>query len=645
MERWLKGVAIKSSTEGSQVVRLDDASNSNQGDMTASSSSSMVSSSSSKTSNDTLKAKKRKYDESYINLGFVDSNGSPLCMLCSKLLPNSSMVPAKMRRYLETVHPDFKDKSKEFFVRKKEQLLRSQKTMTYATQTVNEKATEASYLVSYRIAQAGEAHTIAEKLIKPCVVDITQCMLDEKSAKHLSTVQLSNDTVSRRIGDLAGYIKQELVARLQNNKFVLQMDESTDVAGLAVLLVIVRYPYKHSLEEDLLMCSSLPTNTTGEEIFNTINIFFEENQLDWNDCIDICTDGAKAMTGRTAGAVSRIKMKAPNCSSSHCILHRQSLAVKKMPPNLKLVLDEAVKIINFVKSRPLQSRLFSILCEDYGSNHKTLLLHTEVRWLSRGKTLTRLFELRTELEAFLTDIPFNLKDRLSDKSWLFRLAFLADMFGKLNELNLSLQGKQTTVFNANKKITAFKRKLDFWITCFVKREIESFSLLSEFLSDTEMFQNETLFVELVQYLNDLRATFESYFPEEQNTKLKINSWIQNPFSSNLQKPENMSNQIYESFLEMTSDTSMESWLKTISLNDFYCRVRDEYPQLATEALNVLLPFPTTYLCETGFSAYTATKTKYRNRLDAEPDMRIQLSSIKPDITQLMRNKKQFHASH
>ena len=119
-----------------------------------------------------------------------------------------------------------------------------------------------------------------------------------------------------------------------------------------------------------------------------------------------------------------------------------------------------------------------------------------MRWLSRGKTLTRLFELRTELEAFLTDIPLNLKDRLSDKSWLFRLAFLADMFGKLNELNLSLQGKQTTVFNANNKITAFKRKLDFWITCFGEREIESFSLLSEFLSrlslsDTEIFQNET----------------------------------------------------------------------------------------------------------------------------------------------------------
>ncbi|GBP66088.1 Zinc finger BED domain-containing protein 5 [Eumeta japonica] len=78
---------------------------------------------------------------------------------------------------------------------------------------------------------------------------------------------------------------------------------------------------------------------------------------------------------------------------------------------------------------------------------------------------------------------------------------------------------------------------------------------------------------------------------------------------------------------------------------FWCRIRDEYPMLGKMALNILLPFPTTYLCDTGFSTYAATKTKYRNRLDAEPDLRLQLSSIKPDINQLMKNKKQFHTSH
>ncbi|GBP53084.1 Zinc finger BED domain-containing protein 5 [Eumeta japonica] len=65
--------------------------------------------------NEDVRTKKRKYDESYISFGVVDSNGSPLCMLCSKLLSNSSMTPAKLRQYLETVHSESKDKNKDFF--------------------------------------------------------------------------------------------------------------------------------------------------------------------------------------------------------------------------------------------------------------------------------------------------------------------------------------------------------------------------------------------------------------------------------------------------------------------------------------------------------------------------------------------------
>lgn len=74
-------------------------------------------------------------------------------------------------------------------------------------------------------------------------------------------------------------------------------------------------------------------------------------RMNWNDYIDICTEGAKALTDKMAGIVSRMKSKAPNCSFNRYLPHRQALAIKKMSPNLKLVLDEAVQIINFAKSR------------------------------------------------------------------------------------------------------------------------------------------------------------------------------------------------------------------------------------------------------------------------------------------------------
>jgi len=69
------------------------------------------------------------------------------------------------------------------------------------------------------------------------------------------------------------------------------------------------------------------------------------------------------------------------------MIRRQALASKNMPRSIKLVLDSAVKIVNLIKARRLNSRLFTVLCNEMGNTHKSLLLHTKVRWLSREKVL------------------------------------------------------------------------------------------------------------------------------------------------------------------------------------------------------------------------------------------------------------------
>ena len=59
-----------------------------------------------------MSAKKRKYDESFIQFGFasviIHSEEKPQCVLCNKVHSNDSMRPAK----LENVHPQHINKDK-----------------------------------------------------------------------------------------------------------------------------------------------------------------------------------------------------------------------------------------------------------------------------------------------------------------------------------------------------------------------------------------------------------------------------------------------------------------------------------------------------------------------------------------------------
>jgi len=77
------------------------------------------------------------------------------------------------------------------------------------------------------------------------------------------------------------------------------------------------------------------------------------------------------------GALS--KKKVPDIIVKHCFLHRHALAARTLPPNLKDVLSICVQVVNFIRGRPLQHRLFKLFCEEVGSEHQVLLFHTEVR--------------------------------------------------------------------------------------------------------------------------------------------------------------------------------------------------------------------------------------------------------------------------
>ncbi|XP_035225125.1 zinc finger BED domain-containing protein 5-like [Stegodyphus dumicola] len=347
------------------------------------------------------------YNWVFILLG-MSRNLNRFVLYVTKVLANSSLKPSLLRRHIETKHPTHKDKPLEYFKRKLADIKKCSLSSFLTSNEDSKMALKASFRVSYRIARFRQAHTIAENLIGPCAKDIAKCMLGEKAAKKIELVPLSNNTVSHRINDLANYVENELLKRIKLNYFAIQLDESTDVTNAAVLLVYIRYLFTNIVQEDVLFAKPLKTYTTGEAIFDMINGYFEKNGISWSYCVGVCTDGAKSMTGKFSGFVAQVKKINEKIQWTHCCIHRQALVCKRIPAELSTTLSDAVKIVNFIKLHATNCRLFHTLCEDFGSFHISLLLHTEVRWLSRGKVLTRLFELKSEVQAFFIDHAFHL---------------------------------------------------------------------------------------------------------------------------------------------------------------------------------------------------------------------------------------------
>ncbi|XP_067947199.1 SCAN domain-containing protein 3-like [Watersipora subatra] len=204
-------------------------------------------------------------------------------------------------------------------------------------------------------------------------------MLGPDAVKDIAKVPLFDNTIARHIDDMSTDIESHVLEKIRiSRKFALQVAESTDISGHSQLLANACFVDKNDIKENFLFCKTLPEKTTGEEIFRFTSQYLNHGGLTWDNCTSVCTDGAAAMVGCTKGLVSRAKEKNPDLSVTHCFSHREALVAKTLPAELVPVLDDVVRIGNFVKTRPLKSRIFASLCEKMGAEHKALLLHTEV---------------------------------------------------------------------------------------------------------------------------------------------------------------------------------------------------------------------------------------------------------------------------
>uniref|UniRef100_A0A3B3VE12 SPIN-DOC-like zinc-finger domain-containing protein n=1 Tax=Poecilia latipinna TaxID=48699 RepID=A0A3B3VE12_9TELE len=576
----------------------------------------------------TKKMAKRKKDDEYRTFqdewteefAFVERAGSAVCLICNDKI--ASMKRSNVKRHFDTRHATFASKYPAGDSRKKacqELLSRVQASQQQLhVWTRQGDYNSASFAGSLAIVRNGKPFTDGE-YAKTLMLDVANELFDDlpnkdKIIKRIQDMPLS----ARTVHDLEETQVKDINAA---PFFSLALDESTDVSHLAQFSVIARYAAGDTLREESLAVLPIKGSTRGEDLFKSFMEFACEKNLPMDKLLSVCTDGAPCMVGKNKGFVALLREHENRpILSFHCILHQEALCAQMCDGQLGEVMSLVIRVINFIVARALNDRQFKTLLDEVGNNYHGLLLHSNVRWLSRGKVLSRFAACLNEIRNFL-EMKGIEHPELVETEWLLKFYYLVDMTEHLNQLNVKMQGIGNTVLSLQHAVFPFENKLELFIM-----DLETGRLLH--------------FEKLRQFKDACTATRFGEFREHTH----LFKFITHPNECSLNTADlsyipDVSLRDFEA--EVADLKASDMWVnKFKSLNEDLERIARQKADIA-----VLTMFGSTYSCEQSFSHLKNIKSNLRSRLTDESlnaCMKLNLTKYQPDykaISKSMQHQK------
>ncbi|CAI9730968.1 Hypothetical predicted protein [Octopus vulgaris] len=195
------------------------------------------------------KAKLRNY-KNLIMFGFVSVDSKPMRLECDAIMTNYSMKKVKLKQHQKLRHLSFVGKGREYFENKKK--IQPVKLPNFVKKINTEKAKtlKPRYLVSQIIAKVAASQIYDKKLVKPGMIAWANEVLEKDAASTLSTITLSNNTVTRRQDEMSNFV-EKIVEILQKTIFSIQVDDST-IHNQAIILICVRFIHEDDIREKML---------------------------------------------------------------------------------------------------------------------------------------------------------------------------------------------------------------------------------------------------------------------------------------------------------------------------------------------------------------------------------------------------------
>ncbi|XP_030834459.1 general transcription factor II-I repeat domain-containing protein 2-like [Strongylocentrotus purpuratus] len=611
-------------------------------------------------------AKKRKVSDEGRNFKsdwslkyfFLEEKGKPLCLICHQIV--NVMKVNNIARHYDTLHRanhgELQDEARKQRLDKLVTGPKRQQESFVKPTILKEKAVLSSFIVSRIIAEKCKPFSDGE-FVKECMLACAE-ELCPKEKQKFEGVSLSRQTVTRRIVDMGDDSKEQLRNVAANFEyFSLALDESTDISDTSQLLVFVRgVDADFSVYEELVEMRPMSGTTTGSDVAAE-SIKGVENlglQNSWGKLSGVTTDGAPAMVGARSGAVAKLIEHADEHGETgndglltsepheimryHCIIHQEALCPKVL--GFEEVMSAVIKDVNFIRSHALNHRQFKTVLDELDAQYSDICYFTEVRWLSRGRVLERVFELRNAIAEFLLS-----KDReclLTNPEFVSDVGYLADITCHLNSLNLELQGKAKNILDMIASVNAFTNKLKLLKRQLAHEDFSHFHSLKSLGNERRSVQDYVASIDrLIEQFTDRFADFRRHQSDF--------DLVSNPLGFDVDAAPNC---VQLELLSLQSD----QFIKT----DFQCQVRnrdllpflrelprEQFPNIRRHAKIIFSLFGSTYLCEQTFSLMKLTKSKLRSRLTdehLEASLRLSTTVLKPDLPKLV-NQMQPQKSH
>ena len=169
------------------------------------------------------------------------------------------------------------------------------------------------------------------------------------------------------------------------------------------------------------------------------------------------------------------------------------------------------------------------------------------------------------------------------------LSYVTDIFGKMNILNIKLQGKQLNVVEAKSHIFAFIQRISLMRDMVSRGNFSHFNWLLK-CDDIQ----ESHWAIFANHLSSLYDSFNDRFVDLKNTTYP--SWFLRPFDCDLATVDEM--QILDSLLKIRNDETFRQLWGMKKLDMWITTEMETQHHLLFEiATKFLLPFASTYLVE------------------------------------------------